>query len=225
MINVWEKKSFGFSFLRLNSALTHLSTVPVNGCTAVNQHKVKIIAWRRFLTIIIHFLQSYKIWRPRPFFRPSDLLFICGLPCIGRLRFCVTEETVCPTCTAHDAHCAAIVSAMPRCSDDTQHVSIIKHTLSLCLYHTDSTASFRYEHQSWLGGMKLRGWMLCVSYCCPILTKREFLRQISWERVELLHAVSRGSRIAPCRRADIWMDIRTGMTKLVVPFRMLIRQK
>lgn len=114
------------------------------------------------------------MWRPHPFFRPSDLPFICGLPCIVRLRFCVTEETVCPTCTAHDARCAAVGSATSRCSDNTHHVSITKHTLSLWLYHTDSTASFRQENQCWFGDKKLRGWEQYVSYCCPILTKLDF---------------------------------------------------
>jgi hypothetical protein len=115
------------------------------------------------------------MWRPHIFFRPSDLPFTCGLPCcIIRLKFCVMEATVRPTCTAHDATCAAIGPATSCCSDNSQHVSIIKYTLSLCLYHTDSTASFRYEHQSWLEGTKLRGWMEFVSYCCPILTKLDF---------------------------------------------------
>ena len=78
-----------------------------------------------------------------------------------------------------------------RRSDKTHHVSTTKRMLGLCLYHTDSTASWRYERQFWPEGIDLRSCMSHVSYFCPILTKLEFFRQICREGVELLHADAR----------------------------------
>jgi len=133
------------------------------------------------------------MWRPHPFFRPSDLPSICGLPCIIRLRFCVTEETVCPNCTDHDACCAAIGSATSRCSDNTHHVSIIRRTLSLWLYVPHRQHGLCQVRTSVLAWGQEITWVsaMCLLLLSDFNQTGVFFLQICPEGVELLHADGR----------------------------------
>jgi hypothetical protein len=201
----------------LNSSLTHLSTVGVNVCTAVNQHKVKTIAWRRFLTIVRRFLQN-KIQKA-----------LCRSHTHSSVRPTSRSSVVYLASSAWDfasrrKRPLRLVQSMTLAVQQLVQPRLVVPTISSMFKYKAYAEPLPVPHRQH-GFFQVRtsipAWgheITCVNVMClycPILNKLEFF----------LADLSRGSRIAPCRRAAIRMDKRTDMTNLEVPFRMRIRQK